>query len=48
MILHDTDFSLGTPRMRAIREAAKKALDAIAVDDRLRARFSVHALNRLN
>ena len=39
VILHNTDFSLGTPRMRAMRDAARKVVDAIAVDDRLRARF---------
>ena len=41
VILHNTDFSLGTPRMRATKDAARKpgVVDAIAVDDRLRARF---------
>ena len=38
-ILHDTDFFPGTPRMRATRDAARRVVDAIAVNDRLRARF---------
>ena len=38
-ILHDNDFPLGTPRIRATRDAVRKVVDAIAVDDRLRARF---------
>ena len=38
-ILHDMDFLLGTPRMRATRDAARKVLDAIAIDDHLHARF---------
>ena len=38
-ILHNTDFLLGTPRMRATRDAARKVVVAIVVDDRLRARF---------
>ena len=38
-ILHNMDFSLGTPRMRAMRDAARKAVDAIAVDNCLQARF---------
>ena len=38
-ILHNTDFSLWTPRMRAMRDAARKVVDAIAVNDRLQARF---------
>ena len=38
-ILHNTDFSLGTPRMRATRGAARKVVVVIFVDDRLRARF---------
>ena len=36
VILYDTDFLLGTPR---IRDAARKVVDAIAVGDHLRARF---------
>ena len=35
-ILHNM---LGTPRMRAMRDAARKAVDAVAVGDCLRARF---------
>ena len=38
-ILHDMDFSPGTPRMRGMRDAARKVVDAIAVNDCLRARF---------
>ena len=42
-ILHNTDFSLGTPRIRATRDAARKVVNAIAVDNCLRARFqSMH------
>ena len=39
VILHNTDFSLWTPRVRAMRDAARKVVDAIAVNDRLQARF---------
>ena len=39
VILHNTDFSPGTPRMKATRDAARMVVDAIAVDDHLRARF---------
>ena len=38
-ILHNTDFSLRTPRLRVTRDAARKVLDTIAVANRLRARF---------
>ena len=38
-IFHDLDFSPGTPRMRAMRDAARKVVDAIAVDNHLQTRF---------
>ena len=38
-ILHGTDFLLGSPRMRATRDTARKVVDAIAFDDHMRARF---------
>ena len=40
VVLHDAEFSLGTQRMRATRDAARKVLDAISgSDDCSRASF---------